>query len=112
MTPEQVVPEITEQQLSKYPPQLHTVIRRWGLPMFEFAVTVSGTNIALDQLNEVADRFIKFQVPCTILLNNMTNFCQWLLEAKGWTFEQMQECISDIGRANELAPPPPKIVLH
>lgn len=100
----------TDNQLAKYPEQLWPVARRWGIPMLEFAMTVSGCNMALDQIGSVADRFVKLQVPSTVLLNNFGNLCQWILEARSWTFEELQECIQDIGRASELALPRRKII--
>lgn len=106
------LPELTTEQLEKYPVELRNVVRRHGEEMFNFAVVVAGTNQAIDKLLKVGDRFMKLREPSVIILNNMSTLCEVILKLNGWDMGKVTECIQDIGRAQALTAGRPTQLLH
>ena len=104
--------DLTQEQLDKFPPELHTVARRHGLELLEFALVVAGTNRAIDTMLGMGERFVQLRAPSMVVLNNISTLCELVLAGKGWTMDQVTECIQDVGRAQELTAGRPTNLLH
>lgn len=95
-------PELSREQLEKFPPELRTVAQRYGPEMVTFCIVVAGTNQAIDKMLSFGERFDALGPPAMVVLDNMSTLCQVILGMKGWNMDQVTECIQDIGRARSL----------
>lgn len=104
--------ELSPEQLDKYPAELRSVVQRHGPAMLEFCLCVAGTNRAVDQMLGFGQRFAAMQAPAMVVLDNMSTMCNVILRLKGWSMDQVTECIGDIGRAQAIAAGTPGSLLN
>ena len=104
--------ELSQDQLDKYPAELRTVVQRHGPDLMTFCMVVAGTNRAVDQMLGFGERFSALQTPAMVILDNMSTMCEVILRMRGWSMDQVTECITDIGRAQSLATGVPKLLLN
>lgn len=105
-------PELSREQLEAFPPELRTVAQRHGPEMLQFCMVVAGTNKAIDQMLGFGERFDALGPPSMVVLDNMSTLCNVILMMKGWSMDQVTECIQDIGRAQSLVAHRPNRLIH
>lgn len=97
----------TTEDNSDLRPELQPIAARHGRKMLDFAVRISACNVALDRLVELAKRSNvhgkELQPLVAMLLNAQGDLANACMEARGWNWDTLVECIGDIGRAGKLA---------
>lgn len=104
--------ELSREQLEAFPPELRTVAQRYGPEMLQFCIVVAGTNRAIDQMLGFGERFDALKLPSVVVLDNMSTLCNVILVMKGWSMDQVTECIQDIGRAQAMVAHIPNRIIH
>lgn len=107
-----MTPELSREQLEAFPPELRTVAQRHGPEMLQFCLVVAGTNRAIDQMLSFGNRFDALGPPSVVVLDNVSVLCNTILVMKGWSMDQVTECIQDIGRAQALVAHIPNRIIH
>lgn len=95
----------TAEQLAKLRPELRSIATRYGTTMLEFAVRVAGANAALDWMQAYSAQHSRVKPHALLLMDAQAHFCNLVMEAKGWKWDDLGQCMLDIARAAQLAQP-------
>lgn len=86
-------------------PELQPIAARYGQELLDFALHLAGANLAIDWLIVYGQTHSKLKPQSAILLDSIGWSFNQLAVARGWEWETVMECLSDIGRASKLAHP-------
>lgn len=86
-------------------PELQPVAKRHGREMLDFAVRVGASNMSIDWLKAYALTHSKVGPHLLVLMDSQAHFCNMVMQAKGWQWDTLIECLQDIDRASKLVQP-------
>ena len=84
-------------------PALKPVLARHGQELMEVCLRVGTANMILDWMLTYSHTHSKLQPRVAALMEAQSDLISKLVAAKGWTWEQLAECLQDIDRAARLA---------
>lgn len=86
-------------------PELKPIAERYGREMLDFAVRVAGANTVLDWLQVYSLTHSKVKPQVMLLMDAQSHFCNLIMASKGWKWDDLIGCMTDISRAAALAHP-------